>query len=83
MSQTVRVEVRKKGTESTTSLIRRFTRRVNDTGMVRKLKGDRFFTRPLSELAKKAKALRRISRREEFTRLYKLGKIDVKRKGRR
>ena len=64
-------------------MLRRFSRRVNDTGMVRKLKSERFFERPASALAKKQKALRRLKRREEFTRLYKLGKIDVKRRRRR
>lgn len=83
MSKAIRVEVRKKGSESTASLLRRFTRRVNETGMIRSLKGSRFYSRDISELAKKQKALRRIRRREEFTRLYKLGKVDVKRKGRR
>ena len=77
MSRAIRVEVRKKGSESTVSMLRRFSRRIRDTGMIRKLKGDRFYTRPKSELVKKEGALRRMKRREEFVKLYKLGKIDA------
>ncbi|MDP3989390.1 MAG: 30S ribosomal protein S21 [bacterium] len=77
MTRTIRIEVRKKGNESAASILRRFSRRVKDSGMIRKLKGDRFYVRPKSNLAQKESALRRIKRREEFTQLYKLGKIDA------
>ena len=41
----VRIEVQKSGSESPTGLLRRFSRRVQEAGIITKVKGDRYFGR--------------------------------------
>ncbi len=69
------IEVQRKENESTSSLIRRFTQRLQQSGNLMRVRAVQFKTRPKSSLSKKKKALERISRRKEMQRLYKLGKI--------
>ena len=68
------IEVTKNGTENSASIIRRFTRRVQESGIVQKVKGNRYAERAKSKLSQKASALKRLSRRKEIERLKKLGK---------
>jgi len=65
----------RKGTENSASVLRRFSRRMRDMGLVRQIKGDRFHERELSPLKMKEQALRRIELTKETERLKKLGKI--------
>ncbi|NQV93215.1 30S ribosomal protein S21 [Candidatus Kaiserbacteria bacterium] len=77
----INVEVIKNTTENTTSLIRRFTKRVQGSGILPRVRSLRYFERPASEFKKKKQILRKIERREEFETLYKQGKVE-ERKGR-
>jgi ribosomal protein S21 len=79
---TVHVEVTKSANETPTNLLRRFTRRVQGSGIIRKAKSLRFLERPKSKLVRKNRALRRIERRKQNDKLIKLGKLDPERKGR-
>lgn len=72
---TTNVEVIKTGTESTTNLIRRFTKRVQGSGIVRRVRGIRYRSRPQSKTARKKRALRSIERRETVAELIKQGKL--------
>ena len=74
----INVEVEKNPNESTASLIRRFTKRVQGSSVLVKVRGNRYAERPQSKFRRKASALRRISRRVEVERLKKLGKIKTK-----
>lgn len=69
------IEVNKTANESNASLLRRFSKRVQGAGLVRKVRGERFHLRNKSELKKKQDALKRLKKRTEYARLYKLGKI--------
>ncbi len=69
------VEVKKKDNESTTSLIRRFTHRLQQSGKLLQLRKNRFKKRPKTELTKKKEAIWRIEKRKKMEHLYKLGKI--------
>ena len=71
----IQIEVKKNPNESGTSLLRRFSRKVMDTGMIRALKGSRYNERSQSKLKQKKSALKRMSRTKEFDKLRKLGKI--------
>jgi ribosomal protein S21 len=73
----VNVEVKKNPNESTTSLIRRFTKRVQGSGILPRVREIAFRERPLSRLKKKMRTLKSIERRKEFERLKKLGKVSV------
>jgi ribosomal protein S21 len=70
------VEVRKKDGESNESLLRRFTKKVQASGVLIRAKKGRFFASPKSKLAVREIAARRklISEKKEF--LRKIGKLD-------
>jgi len=79
----INVAVEKTATENNVGLIRRFTKRVQESGIVRRVRGIRYSDRTKSDYVKKKKTLEQISRRAERERLIKLGKISatpVKRK---
>ena len=77
----INVEVTKNNTENTTSLIRRFTKRVQGAGILPRVRSIRYFKRPDSNFKKKTQTLRKIERRGQFEELYKQGKVE-ERKGR-
>lgn len=76
-------EVKKQGSETGASLIRRFTKRVQGTGALVKVRGERYHQRKESTLKMKLRALDRIEKREKYGKLAKLGKIIEVKKGRR
>ncbi len=71
----VNVEVSRNNNETTASLIRRFTKRVQGAGIIPRVKSQRYSERPLSKYTKKKMALKRLIKRKEVERLKKLGKI--------
>ncbi len=75
MSTTYQVEVTKAGTESGASLLRRFQRKVQDSEIVKKVRGKRYNERAKSKLAEKVSKLKRIKKGVEIEKLKKLGKI--------
>lgn len=68
------VEVKKNANESNVNLIRRFTRKVQESGIVQKVKEGRYNKRSESKVKIKLAALKKISRKKEQERLFKLGK---------
>lgn len=82
----IRIEVKRDTTESSGSALRRFSKKVQGAGIVRKVKGLKASERPLSHYKKKKAALKRLARRNEYERLKKLGKVptnDLKRPARK
>ena len=69
------IEVKKNGNENNASLLRRFSRRIQESGILPKVKSKRYSEREDSKLKVKAAALKRLARRKENERLRKLGKI--------
>jgi len=72
MITTIQVQ-KESNTESNLSLIKRFSRRLQGSGILRRAKAHRYTERPLSACKKKKQALKRITRRVEIERLRKLG----------
>jgi len=70
------VEVKKKNGESTESLIRRFTKRVQSSGVLLRSKQGRYYTTKKSKLEKKEVAARRGQIKEKKELLRKIGKLD-------
>lgn len=70
------VEVKKKNGESTESLIRRFTKRVQSSGILLRSKQGRYYTTKPSKLEKKGVAARRGLIKEKKELLRKIGKLD-------
>jgi len=77
MANTV-IEVRKNPNENNSSVLRRFSRKIQESGIIRKVKGARYNLRKESKLKTKNSALKRMSRRLEIEKLKKLGKMVTK-----
>ena len=75
MKKTVIIEDKRQGNESGANLLRRFSRRVKDSNIVREVRNNRYISRKPSSLVIKKSALRRIAKQAEITKLKKLGKI--------
>lgn len=71
----VHIEVKKNANENNASLLRRFSRKVMDAGIIQSVKRNRYNARPISKLSQKVMTINRIKRRVEIERLKKLGKI--------
>lgn len=69
------VEVNKNPNENPSSLLRRFSRRVQEAGIIPKVKGNRYAKRKPGKLALKSGALKKLNRRVQIEKLRKLGKI--------
>jgi ribosomal protein S21 len=74
MAKTV-IEVRKNPNENNASVLRRFSRRIQESNIIQKVKGSRYNERKESKLKVKKSALKRIVKRQEREKLRKLGKI--------
>ncbi len=68
-------EVKKQGNESGAALVRRFTKRVQGTKALMRVREGRYFSRKLSKLKTKNRALVTMEKRKIYDRLKKLGKI--------
>ncbi len=79
----INVSVDRNQNESAPSVIRRFTKRVQDSGVLLRVRGLKEATRTLSHFKKKRAALEVISRRENREKLAKLGKLNRDKKGRK
>lgn len=71
-----RIEVRRGKNESTTALIRRYTRKAQGLGIVREVRGRRYWERSRSKNVNHKRALITKKRRDQYAELVKLGKID-------
>jgi ribosomal protein S21 len=70
------VEVYKRDNESTESLLRRFSRVVQQSGVLLQAKKVRFHTRKKGRRKMREDAIRRVQLQSERERLIKLGEID-------
>ena len=71
----INAEVQKTGSENALSTIRKFSRRVQGTGLIKTVRANRYYVRSGSKVVKKKRALKLIKRREEFRQLVKEGKV--------
>jgi len=74
MAKTV-IEVKKNPNENNASVLRRFSRRIQESNIIQKVKGNRYNERKESKLKVKKSALKRMGKRKEMEKLRKLGKI--------
>jgi ribosomal protein S21 len=74
MAKTV-IEVKKNPNENNASVLRRFSRKIQESGIIQKVKGSRYNERKESRLKVKKSALKRMGRRKEIEKLRKLGKV--------
>jgi ribosomal protein S21 len=70
------IEARKKDKETTESLMRRFSRRVQQSGILVNARKIRFKNEEKSKREKRQEALYKVKIRKEIDKLKKLGKFD-------
>lgn len=68
------VQVEKNNNESSANVIRRFQKRVQNSGIVRRLRDNRYYKRIKSENVRRSARLKKLVKKTEYERLYKLGK---------
>lgn len=71
----INAEVTKSGSESSLSVIRKFSRRVQGTGLIKDARKGRYYERQKSKTVQKKRALKLIKRRTEYRQAVKDGKI--------
>ncbi len=71
----INAEVVRTGNENNVNLIRRFTKKVQGSGVLPRVRSLRYATRKASEYVKKKKTLKVLKRREEISELIKMGKM--------
>lgn len=74
----INAEVTKSGSENNLSLLRRFTKKVQGSGVLPRVRGRRYSARALSEYVKKKKALKKLARIKEVQEAIKMGKMQAK-----
>ncbi len=70
----INVEVERHGNENVGGLMRRFSRKMQSSGIVRHVRSLRYHTRKLSKTKQKKEALTKLARSEYFTQMFKLGR---------
>ncbi len=68
-------EIKKQERETSHGLIRRFQKRIQQSGILMRVRRARFKQRKKSEQMKKRAALRKEEKKREYEKLEKLGKI--------
>ena len=71
----VNAEVSKTDGESAVTLIRRFSKRVQGTGLIQRMRSRRYHARVKSREVRRKQTLKAIKRREQVQELIKLGKM--------
>lgn len=69
------IQIDRNPSENNNSVLRRFSRKVRESGVIRKVKSLRYNEREVSKFKTKKDTLRRIIKRKRVERLRKLGKI--------
>lgn len=71
----INVEVEKNNQESTANLMRRFTKRVQGSGIVPRMRKNRYYSRTKSPAVTRMAKLKKLAGKEKYETLLKLGKI--------
>lgn len=69
------VELKRNNRETGVSLVRRFSRKMQEAGVIPTVKSKRYNTRGVSKLAQKNMRIKSLIRRAHVERLKKLGKM--------
>ena len=72
------MKIIRKNNETSANVIRRFTRKIRQSGNLIKARSLRYATRPKSAFLKKKEALKKIKKANLRQRLWKLGKLEIK-----
>jgi ribosomal protein S21 len=81
MKNTINVKVAKNNTEPGLSLLRRFQKKVQESGIMPRVRSIRYAVRPLSDLKVKNGKLKKLAGGVEYNRLKRLGALVERKKG--
>lgn len=71
----INVEVERNANENNANILRKFTKRVQESGVLNRVRGLRYYARNESPYVQKKKALKTLGRRAETEKQIKLGKL--------
>lgn len=74
----INVEITRNGTENSMGTLRRFTKKVQGSGILPRVRSLRYNQRSLSSYKTKMKTLKSLKRKAEIMELIKLGKMQEK-----
>ncbi len=74
----INLEITRNPNENALGVLRRFSRKVQSSGVIPRVRSIRFNSRVLSHYKTKMKTLKTLARRAEMAELIKLGKAPVK-----
>jgi ribosomal protein S21 len=79
----INVQVEKNNNESSANVIRRFTKRVQGAGIIKKVRDGRYHSRIKSDNVQRVAKLKKLSKKATYEKLLKLGKVTEQRGSRR
>ncbi len=71
----INVQVEKNNNESSANVIRRFTKRVQGAGILKKVRDGRYYSREKSSNVNKMAKLKKLAKKVTYEKMLKLGKI--------
>jgi len=69
------VQVEKNNNESSANVIRRFTKRMQGSGIIPRMRKNRYYSRLKSSNVRKSARLKKLDKKAEYEKQLKLGKI--------
>ncbi len=79
----VNVEVKRNSNENVLSLVRRFQKRVQEAGILPRVRSLRYSDREQSDLKEKRSKLRKLESKAKYELAKRMGKVIERKKGRR
>ena len=77
------VQVEKNQNESSANVIRRFTKRMQGSGVIPRMRKNRYYARTKSENVRREARLKKLDKKVEYEKQLKLGKIQERQPRRR
>jgi ribosomal protein S21 len=74
----INVDLTKTKTENGVSFLKRFTRKIQESGIIMKVKGNRYASRDFSKLKRKKDKLIKLEGKGKYENLKKMGKLKVR-----
>lgn len=71
----INVEITKNNNENNLGLMRRFSKKVKTSGVIKKVRSVRYNQRAISKFTRKKKALKTINKKAEIDEMIKMGKM--------
>lgn len=79
----INVDITRTNSESNMTLLKKFSRKVQESGVVPRAKSIRYAERKPSKYKMKKNKIELLKRKEDFNKLLKLGKVSMPTRGRR